>query len=530
VTLLATSSITRRNGMVLHAVSAANNWILVYMDGLYVGSLNETQGPTGQPGIGTRETPSGNSISLVQLGPLDRVAPAAVDSQSIRTTPFPNSVDIQFKGVLDDASGAGLMGYQFWRDGQYICLKRSALFTDDTVQAGTTYSYRVAPLDVHGNEGAPATFTVRTPPAGYPNPRRVGVRPTGSYWGAAGEQINTLSGNLNCTLPLLKAMGRGNWGVTFALSYNSQMWRKDDGGTWKFSHNTGYGFGWKLQAGSLAPSWSHYWTLHHYTFTDSSGAEYRLDVNTNGVWTSREGVYLEYDSASRRLYFPDGSFWVFDCQSAGTEFDAGVLYPTLMEDANGNQVKVRYKPGRDVPWADSSGRIYQIEDVRAHPSNNVTYEFTFDDVWRLTQINNYIGTGERYWFYYQNNQPLNSLFPPYESFGTTTLLSAMESADDREHFFYYETGSGELTKVVLPYKGYLRWQYRSFTLAGNRTHREVQYRYLAPSAGAAELTYTFYHDDPGDQSRPLHAWTVAVDASGLVDRYFGFVVTPSDWR
>jgi len=125
------------------------------------------------------------------------------------------------------------------------------------------------------------------------DPRRVGVRPSGSYWGAAGEQIDTLSGNLNFTAPLLKAVGRGGWGVAFALNYNSQLWRQDGGGTWKLGRDVGYGFGWRLQAGSITPYWSDQWTMHHYTFIDSTGAEYRLDVNTNGIWTSREGIYLE---------------------------------------------------------------------------------------------------------------------------------------------------------------------------------------------------------------------------------------------
>ena len=55
----------------------------------------------------------------------------------------------------------------------------------------------------------------------------------------------------------------------------------------KLGRDVGYGLGWKLQAGSLAPYWTGYWALHHWTFTDATGAEYRLDVNANGVWTSR---------------------------------------------------------------------------------------------------------------------------------------------------------------------------------------------------------------------------------------------------
>jgi len=133
--------------MIIHAVSVANNGVLVTMDGLFLTMIWDAEGPLGQPGIGARETPSGNSIALVQLGPLDRVAPSGVNGQSVATTPFPNSVDIQFQGAADDANGVGVMGYQFWRDGQYICLKRTLVFTDDTVQPDTSYNYTFAPLD-----------------------------------------------------------------------------------------------------------------------------------------------------------------------------------------------------------------------------------------------------------------------------------------------------------------------------------------------------------------------------------------------
>ena len=76
-------------------------------------------------------------------------------------------------------------------------------------------------------------------------------------------------------------------------------------------------------------------------------------------------MYAEYDSGAKRLYFTDGTFWQFDNTSAGTEEDSGTAYPTLMQDTNGNQILIRYKPGYGASWNNSSARIDQIEDVRA---------------------------------------------------------------------------------------------------------------------------------------------------------------------
>jgi hypothetical protein len=207
------------------------------------------------------------------------------------------------------------------------------------VSAGTPYTYAIVARDYHLNDSPQTTFGVTTAPAGTIDPRRVGVRPIGAYWGAEGEQLDMLSENLSFSLPLVTAMNRNGGSVGFRLSYNSQNWRKDASATWKLGRDVGYGFGWRLMAGSITPSWEGAFDIHHYTFTDSTGAEYRLDTPITSpmgsVWVSKEGVYVTYNPTTNRLYFPDGSFWVMGCLSAGGEQDAGTRYPTVMEDSNG---------------------------------------------------------------------------------------------------------------------------------------------------------------------------------------------------
>jgi hypothetical protein len=91
-------------------------------------------------------------------------------------------------------------------------------------------------------------------------------------------------------------------------------------------------------AGSVSPFWSDPYTLDHWIYVDSTGAEYQLTINNNGIWTSNEGIYLSFDSNAQKLYFPDGSFWLMNCESGGSEPDAGSLYPTVVQDTNGNQL------------------------------------------------------------------------------------------------------------------------------------------------------------------------------------------------
>ena len=102
--------------------------------------------------------------------------------------------------------------------------------------------------------------------------------------------------------------------------------------------DVGYGLGWTLQAGSLVPVSGS--GIAYYLFTDSTGAEYRLDNNPSGshLWSSKEGVYVTYDDSTNKLHSNDGSFWIMGSISSPGEPDAGTMYPTLIEDSNGNQL------------------------------------------------------------------------------------------------------------------------------------------------------------------------------------------------
>ena len=113
--------------------------------------------------------------------------------------------------------------------------------------------------------------------------------------------------------------------MNFTLSYNSQIWQQSGGTTSLLGRDLGFGLGWTLQAGSLLQVLNSY-----YIFTDSTGAQYKLDQNSNGVWTSRDSVYIAYDSAYHRLFFPDGTFWMMTVQSGTSEADAGTLLRSIL--------------------------------------------------------------------------------------------------------------------------------------------------------------------------------------------------------
>ncbi|MGO9095977.1 MAG: hypothetical protein ACLQGV_12210, partial [Bryobacteraceae bacterium] len=545
VTALGSTLVPCHTDSILRAVRTPTQ-MTVWLDGVDYLTVTDASITTGKPGVGAWATPSGNSIARVDLGPLDRIAPSPVNAASVAISELPNRVDMKWDPAQDNANGVGAALYNLYRNGVPLATLSATEFTDEAVSPGTTYTYKVYAEDYHLNtETTGASFNATTPAAGAVDPRRVGLRPTSTTWGGAGEEIDTLSGNLNFTLPLLKAMGRGGWGVAFALSYNSQIWRQQGGTDWKLGHDIGYGFGWRLQAGSITPYWSG-GVIDHYTFVDSSGAEYRLNVNTGGNWTSQEGIHVTYQPSTYRLYFPDGSLWVMEALSAGTEQDSGTRYPTVMEDTNGNQILLHYQFGVGVPWPDSSSRITTIEDVRAKLQGQLygyqtgpylTYRFTYSTGAspHLTAISSGIGTAENYSFTYASQ----NLYSPFATsyFGATSLLSqvtvtglgigtSMVYNPVSGNNVSQPATSGELTQVILPNLGWLRWVYRTFTYPGSHSLREVQYRYLAKSATSGETTYTFAHDDSA--TSPVHAWTTLGDPTGS-GKYWSFFTDTTQW-
>src|SRR5438874_1118874 len=99
-------------------------------------------------------------------------------------------------------------------------------------------------------------------------------------------------------------------------------------------------------------------------------------------------------------------------RSAPGEADAGALYPTTIEDSNGNQILIQYAQGAGGTAANTSARITQITDTRA-TGTNPSYAFTYDatpydpsGVPHLTTITNQIGSSESYTFGYATNQGL----------------------------------------------------------------------------------------------------------------------------
>jgi RHS repeat-associated protein len=442
----------------------------------------------GASGIGFAGPGGGALVHIGQarLYPIDRVAPSAIPASSVQTYVQSTEVDIRSGGSMDDENGVGLYQYEWYRDGQLIGATFNPEYVDLTVSAGSTHTYGVTALDYDGNASSTTSFAVVTPSTSSIDPRGIGLRANGSYWGGMGEQIDVRSGNLNYSYPLITAQSRG-LSVLLSLSYNSQNWRQDSSGnSWNLGMDTGYGYGWLLQFGSITPFYSSEWDVAFYQFRDSSGAVYRLDQNNNGIWTSKDSVYVSFDDQTDILHFNDGSQWGMWNTSGGLEQDAGTMYPLYIEDSNGNQVWAIYD------WSNGwgSSRIVQIYDARS--STSETYDINYDQNGYPSSITNTIGSGESFNLAYNSPVTLTSPYSPNPQFSSVETIASITNAttDLATTFAYDPSNDGELTQVTFAYGGHIRWQYGATNYAQG-TLRGVQNRYLLWDNSVGERTFSF---------------------------------------
>ena len=351
--------------------------------------------------------------------------------------------------------------------------------------------------------------------------RRVGVRSNGTYWGHGSEKVDLLSGNLCYSLGLVGAKSR-SCGAAVCLSYNSQIWKQGVAAPKSYGSDSGAGYGWRVEIASIVPEMSGT-TPSGFTFIDGTGAEYRMTQN-GSMWQSLHGHYVTWDPVQSVLWFADGSSMTFGSVAGINEADAGTLYPTLIQDTNGNQVLVSYLAGMGQNQINSSGRISQIQDARAGFAGSGQFSYVFlynsDLQPRLLSIVNTVGSLENYSFAYVQ-QSVSSPFVSNGAAQTVTVLASITDGTGLQHSFQYN-GYGELTQAQKPQGGILGWNYQTFSFQDGRAIREIASRSLSdPYSPTNTHTHSFQRD-PSDGGGAVHSSAIVSGPTATAQKIWNF--------
>jgi len=178
---------------------------------------------------------------------------------SLQTAAWPTVIDLQWTASTD--ADSGVTNYLLYKNGTYVTTvpATSTTYSFGGLTASTSYTLAVVAQDRHFNLSSTASVNTGTT-AFNPSipivPTRLGIHRFSQSWGAGdlGEAIDTLSGNLNFTMPAFSISLRGGGAVPFAFIYNGQIWRKDSSIVKRLAGDLGYGHGWRLQAGAITPN------------------------------------------------------------------------------------------------------------------------------------------------------------------------------------------------------------------------------------------------------------------------------------
>ena len=322
--------------------------------------------------------------------------------------------------------------------------------------------------------------------------------------------------HLNYSIPVAAPQLRTAGAIPFSLPYNSQNWRRDNGTVTKLGGDIGFGWGWRMQAGSLTPVWQNANTFLYWIFTDPTGAEYRLDTYAGGKWPSKDGLYATYEPATDKLCFNDGSHWLMTVVSAANEADAGTRYSQWITHKNGNYLTIQYGPAIGKPYynVNTSARVTVIN----YSNRTIQFNYNTDAIPHLTST-----SGSDPALATLTYGAATTLTDPFTGagYGSVVWLATHARKNTTLTTSFVYNGSAELTKVTMPYGGELQWDQATFTYVNSVQFREVSARRLVKSAGASAVTYNLTRDG-GDASQPMHTRLTLTDTgSGAVkDWYF----------
>lgn len=329
--------------------------------------------------------------------------------------------------------------------------------------------------------------------AGTKAQQRHGVKENTPYATGAGN-VNLTNGNLNLQIPLVSFPGRKGLNFSLSLVYDSKMWTPhpsyasptDVVYTWKIDQPDSYpigDFGWHLNTPALVGGpWLSDSAGNHvgngdYIVTLLDGSRHalgRTGYNNLNDWSGDaedgSGVNIDLNNSND----------IVVRERDGTTYHFG---SGRVEDTNGNYIQMPFGPdtvGRTLTTAFTNGRLSSI-GYKDSSGAQQTVTLNYSTITILTGST----TPFAYPVEKQCSKSGNNCINVYVSQPTNlneTVLSSVILPDNNSYTFNYND-YGELSKVVFPTGGYVKYEYTSYQ------HQETYWNYEMASCADGACGY-----------------------------------------
>ena len=379
----------------------------------------------------------------------------------------------------------------------------------------------------------------------YPT-QALGIQPEKAYQFGDVDHVNLFNGSLILTIPIGPRYPVGaNLSYGLNLVYNSNVWdfvtTFASGQTFLTTAfpklNSNAGMGWLLTLGQLKEPADPSNQTGAWLYVGPDGAEHRLspslhdeDATTAGYQYGRDGSYIRLrgpyaDGTVTFLDLPDGSVHTF------TSFGTYDWRLTAINAPFGNSITVSYPTAPTPHWVvtDTWGRTTTVwlEPTTTCPASSGCYQYRVASV----VVPAFNGGYATYGFSYTNpplslNRACPSNDPAFPSPISQSFLTGVSLPDGSSWAMpasSYVTSTaancktlGELTSLVLPTGGQLKWSYNNYSYP---TDDAVKHMWRTASAGVvsrSELsasgavlgTWTYtpsLTSNPADPTYPVEA-------------------------
>ncbi|HJQ24948.1 MAG TPA: RHS repeat-associated core domain-containing protein [Blastocatellia bacterium] len=324
--------------------------------------------------------------------------------------------------------------------------------TGAAAQAGTKVGSQhdgIRPM-VSTDPDDPPNITAAAKPANFVGQPR--FSPLVAAEGSKLSKQNQLgSSSYSLDIPIFGSGGRGV-GVGLSLVYNSRVWTKDEGtNKMVFDYDQGWPApGFRLNYGRIIPNYDVPAGFPgNYLLIEADGTRTPLIAQGGTIYRSDDGRFIEYDTTSKGLGYPDGTVVFYDF--VGTK-----LVPETIRDINGNSIDITYIYScadalRVEACTCGSGCVrpprQAINYITDTLGRTVTFYYKADGNLAEIRVPGYnLGTDRTLVkFYYQ---PLTLSY----NFGSMTVTNAPPSnqLDMLQRVYFPDTGRG----YVFDYSGY----------------------------------------------------------------------------